>query len=106
MYSWYENHLGIQRESFGPAFFHWRDAEKPEQRGLTVWSIFPSNSPYFDRQSMINYCVADLDQLLIALAAEGVSIDPKRENTEYGKFAWIFDPEGNRIELWEPPAQS
>jgi predicted enzyme related to lactoylglutathione lyase len=73
---------------------------------LTTWAIFPEKTKYFDpsrSNCMINYRVDDLDALLEALRAEGVEIDPKREDYPYGRFAWIMDPEGNRIELWEPP---
>jgi predicted enzyme related to lactoylglutathione lyase len=109
-YEWYEKHLGIAAESDGSgAMFHWRQAENPKEKGMTVWSIFPWESPYFGPETnsfMVNYRVDDLDALLERLAAEGVEIDPKRENFEYGRFAWIVDPEGNRIELWEPPKGS
>jgi len=89
--------------------FHWRDADDPEKRGLTAWSIFPRESKYFDPSRaghMINYLVEDLDALLELLKEEGVEIDPHREDYDYGQFAWIMDPEGNRIELWEPPKAS
>ena len=109
MYAWYEKHLGIQREADGSgAMFHWRGAADPEKAGLTVWSIFPENTKYFDPSHapfMMNFRVENLDELLKALREEGVTIDPKVEDHEYGKFAWITDPEGNRIELWEPPKQ-
>jgi predicted enzyme related to lactoylglutathione lyase len=109
-YEWYEKHLGIQREPDGSgAVFHWREAGNPEQPGMTIWSIFPHHTQYFGPGKapfMMNYRVDDLDALLTRLAAEGVEIDPKREDYEYGKFAWIVDPEGNRIELWEPPRES
>jgi predicted enzyme related to lactoylglutathione lyase len=86
--------------------FRWREADDPERRGLTAWAIFPEKTKYFDASRsncMINYRVDDLHALLEALRAEGVEIDPKREDCDYGRFAWIMDPEGNRIELWEPP---
>ena len=106
LYGWYVKHLGIPLESHGQAAtFHWLDPEK-RNKGMTVWSIFPHDTKYFSpgRASfMINYRVEDLDALLTALKQEGVEIDPKREEYEYGRFAWILDPEGNRIELWEPP---
>ena len=105
MYAWYEQHLGIRRQH-GYVAFPWRADENPDERGLTVWSIFPRDTGYFNPGKsplMINYRVDDLDALLEALKAEGVEIDPKREDHEYGRFAWIMDPEGNRIELWEPP---
>ncbi len=72
---------------------------------MTVWSIFPRDTKYFDPSRsgfMINYRVSDLDGLLEALGKEGVQIE-HREDYDYGRFAWIMDPEGNRIELWEPP---
>ena len=85
--------------------FKWRDsnADKP---GTTIWAPFDKDTKYFGpgpSQFMINYRVENLDALLEVLQAEGVQLDPKRDNSEYGKFAWIIDPEGNRIELWEPP---
>jgi predicted enzyme related to lactoylglutathione lyase len=107
LYEWYEKHLGIQREPDGSgAMFHWRDAAEPDSAGFTVWSIFPQDTKYFGagpQTFMMNFRVDNLDELVKALREEGVSIDPKVEEAEYGKFAWITDPEGNRIELWEPP---
>ena len=107
LYQWYEKHLGIVREPHGQgASFHWREAEDPEREGVTAWSIFPRKSKYFDPSPsghMVNYRVDDLDALLKALKEEGVEIDPHREEADYGRFAWIMDPDGNRIELWEPP---
>lgn len=106
LYEWYVKHLGIQLESHGQAAtFHWLDPRK-RNKGMTVWSIFPHDTKYFSpgRASfMINYRVENLDALLAALKQERVEVDPKREDYEYGRFAWILDPEGNRIELWEPP---
>ena len=105
LYQWYEKHLGIQLEPNGQgASFHWRDSQ--DQDAFTAWAIFPRNSDYFSpsRQPfMLNYRVDDLDGLLEELRAAGVWIDSKREDYDYGRFAWIMDPEGNRIELWEPP---
>jgi len=89
------------------ASFHWRAADNPDEQGLTVWSPFPDSTKYFEPSSapfMINYRVADLDWLLGQLRSEGVEVDERIEEYEYGRFAWIMDPEGNRIELWEPPA--
>ena len=106
LYAWYEKHLGIKREEYG-VMFRWQDDGDPE--GCTIWSIFPKASEHFNPSQqpfMINYRVEDMDALMVKLSEEGVSIDPKRENHEYGKFAWIMDPEGNRIELWEPPKQA
>ena len=110
LYAWYEKHLGIKTNADGSgAMFEWRDANIPELKGLTVWSIFPRNTNYFGpgtQCAMINYGVEDLDGLLDALKSEGVEIDPHREDYDYGRFAWIVDPHGNRIELWEPPKNS
>lgn len=88
--------------------FQWRSHEDPDQEHLTVLSVFPNNTKYFDpakQQFMINYIVDDLEALLTKLQAEGVKIDPKREDHEYGRFAWIYDADGHKIELWQPPAR-
>jgi predicted enzyme related to lactoylglutathione lyase len=107
LYEWYEKHLGIQQmPGGGGASFPWREADNPEREGMTVWALFKRDAKYFDPSHspfMINYIVDDLDALLAELQKEGVQIDPKREDHDYGRFAWIMDPEGNRIELWEPP---
>lgn len=109
MYEWYEKHLGIKREADGSgSIFHWRDAAQPEQAGMTVWSVFPQDTNYFGTGPapfMMNFRVDNMEELLKALREEGVTIDPKVEDYDYGKFAWIVDPEGNRIELWEPPKE-
>jgi predicted enzyme related to lactoylglutathione lyase len=101
LYAWYEKHLGIKRDDpHSKMFFN-----KGDEDGLIVWSIFPADTKYFEPSQsslMINYRVENLDALLDALTAEGVQVDPKREEHDYGKFGWIMDPEGNRIELWEP----
>ena len=106
LYEWYERHLGIQSDPNWGAAFNWRDAEDTSKEGTTAWGIFPATTKYFDpsrKNFMLNYRVEDLDGLLKALKEEGVEIDPKREDNDYGRFAWIMDPDGNRIELWEPP---
>jgi predicted enzyme related to lactoylglutathione lyase len=106
LYQWYEKHLGVRREGQEPVAFNWRQADDPEKAGTTVWAIFPKDTKYFNPSHssfMMNFRVEDLDGLLAALREEGVEIDPHREDHEYGRFAWIMDPEGNRIELWEPP---
>jgi predicted enzyme related to lactoylglutathione lyase len=101
---WYAQHLGIQLNDWGGAQFLWSD-EVPSTTGSTAWNIFPADTKYFGPTTqpyMVNYRVDDLDALLTQLAAAGVPIDPKREAASYGRFAWITDPEGNRIELWQP----
>jgi predicted enzyme related to lactoylglutathione lyase len=84
----------------------WREVNDSQSKGMTVWSIFPRSTKYFAPSHsgfMINYRVENLDALLEALNEEGVQVDPHRKDSDYGRFAWIMDPEGNRIELWEPP---
>lgn len=100
---WYAQHLGVKLSDYGGVNFLWSD-EVPPTTGLTTWSLFPADSDYFPtaQQAMVNYRVDDLDGLLDQLRSAGVSIDPKREDADYGRFAWITDPEGNRIELWQP----
>jgi len=107
--AWYKDHLGLAVGPDGSANFEWREKDQPEATGMTVWSPFKEDTKYFEPSRspfMINYRVDDLDALLAALRAEGVWIDEKREDAPYGRFAWIMDPEGNRIELWEPPKES
>jgi catechol 2,3-dioxygenase-like lactoylglutathione lyase family enzyme len=86
------------------ATFWWKD-EVPKGTGMTVWNPFPKDTTYFgegNQAVMINYRVDDLDALLAELAAAGVWIDPKRQDESYGRFAWIKDRDGNRVELWQP----
>ncbi len=101
---WYRTHLGVKLESFGGAIFRWPD-DKGEDRGLTVWHVADASSNWFhpsDAAFMINYRVDDLDQLLADLRAGGVQIIGGPESAENGKFAWILDLDGNKVELWEP----
>lgn len=102
---WYRKHLGIESESWGFSF-NWQDDPRHAD-GSTAWSIFPASSKYFDpsdKPFMINFRVADLNSLLAELRAEGVEVDSKTDESEFGKFGWVMDPDGNRVELWEPPA--
>ena len=104
--SWYETHLGMPVESWGGLQFHWRQDEDRERRGSTVWTVFGANTHHFDpseKPFMINYRVEDLDEVLAALKSEGVTVDDKIEESEYGRFGWVMDPEGNKVELWQPP---
>jgi len=98
---WYAKHLGLEDSGHG-AMLPWREADNPENEQMTVWTIFAGNSGYFPASFMINYIVDDMDALLDRLAKEGVRIDPKRQDESYGRFAWIYDPDGNKIELWQP----
>ncbi len=102
--SWYHDRLGIVKSEHGTVF-PWRSTTGDSREHVTAWCVFDRQSKYFDPSPapmMINYIVEDLDALLERLSAEGVSIDPKRESHDYGRFAWIYDPDGNKIELWEP----
>jgi predicted enzyme related to lactoylglutathione lyase len=104
---WYRNHLGIDVQSWGGTAFHWHDAEGIPTGGMTIWSIAAEDDGRFapgDAAFMVNYRVADLFALLEALRAEGCEVLPGTEDSEYGKFAWVLDPEGNKVELWQPPA--
>jgi hypothetical protein len=105
--AWYKKHLGLPLDpAWGGWQIFWRDPKNPRKKGSSVWSIFAKDTDYFGsaRQPfMINYRVKNLKKLLAALKKEGVWVDPKTQESEYGKFGWVKDGEGNRIELWEPP---
>lgn len=97
MAGWYEKHFGINSADTGWIWL--------QDAGPTVFSPFKDDTGYFgnmDQQFMLNFRVADLDKLLAQLEAAGVKIAPERMNESYGRFAWVFDPEGRKIELWEP----
>jgi catechol 2,3-dioxygenase-like lactoylglutathione lyase family enzyme len=107
MREWYSKHLGLTDKG-GGAMLPWREHDDPEKEHVTVWTIFPSSTDYLDPSKapfMINYIVDDLDALLDRLKQEGVKIDPKRMDESYGQFAWIYDSDGNKIELWQPSAK-
>lgn len=105
--TWYSRHLGLPVENeWGGCIFDRRVGGNPRRTNYTVWSAFDAETDYFGpsrKPFMVNFRVPHLDALLKQLEKEGVWIDPKREDTEFGRFAWIMDCEGNRIELWEPP---
>ena len=103
MSAWYREQLGIFSED-GHAVFPWREQERPDEAGCTTWAVFPEDTDYFGPSRpafMVNYRVANLERMLAQLRQNGVAVD-KVEDYDYGRFAWITDPEGNRIELWEP----
>tara|TARA_R110002073_G_scaffold1715_3_gene12359 strand:+ start:119607 stop:119990 length:384 start_codon:yes stop_codon:yes gene_type:complete len=102
---WYKVHLGIQVESWGGVAFKWAD-DNTDGTGSTMWNLCKDDSEYFAPSKssfMINYRVDDLDALVEKLRDEGCDVDEKVEDTEFGKFGWVMDPEGNRLELWQPP---
>jgi predicted enzyme related to lactoylglutathione lyase len=99
---WYKNHLGIPTDAYGWTFW-WKD--KDGKDCSTQWSPFESETKYFEpseKQFMMNYRVDNLEALLAVLKEEGVTIVGEMQSFDYGKFGWILDPEGNKIELWEP----
>jgi len=102
--AWYQKHLGMPREDFGGAILKWPD-DRAEDRGLTVWHLAQSDSQWFSPSEsafMINYRVDNLGEMLAQLRASGVEVIGGPESHENGKFAWIMDPDGNKVELWEP----
>ena len=104
MKEWYAKHLGLADSGHG-VMLPWREKDNPDSEQMTIWSVFPAATKYFEPSSapfMLNYIVDDLDALLERLAKEGVRIDPKRQDESYGRFAWIYDPDGNKSELWQP----
>jgi predicted enzyme related to lactoylglutathione lyase len=106
---WYDKHLGITPAGDWGSVFVWRAAEQPNEKGQTVWSVFSNDTKYLDpgkASFMVNYRVENLHWLLEQLRKEGVQVADKIDESEFGKFAWIIDPEGNKIELWEPPKGS
>jgi predicted enzyme related to lactoylglutathione lyase len=104
--SWYQDHLGIDVQEWGGAVFRWADNGGRPTAGTTIWTVFDSGGDYFAPGSsgfMVNYRVADLHGLIRTLRAEGCNVIDKTEESEFGKFGWVIDPEGNKVELWEPP---
>ena len=103
---WYSKHLGMPLESWGGAILKWPE-DKADDNGLTVWHLADSDSKWFspsDSAFMINYRVDNLDELLTQLGDAGIEVVSGPESAENGKFAWIMDPDGNKVELWQPMA--
>jgi predicted enzyme related to lactoylglutathione lyase len=107
--AWYREHLGLDVEEYGGVTFREGTSAGgsiPQRQAYTVWSPFAADTDYFapsTKPFMINFRVADLDALVAKLRVEGVAVDERTEKSEFGYFGWALDPEGNRIELWEPP---
>ena len=105
--AWYQRHLGVDVQVWGGAAFTWTDSDGKPTGGTTVWSVVSNDSDQFapgHASFMVNYRVEDLLALVEALKAEGCNVLDKIDDSEYGKFAWVIDPEGNKVELWQPPA--
>ena len=103
---WYRTHLGIDVQSWGGAAFRWADADGNPTTGTTIWTVAEAGGDFFAPSTssfMVNYRVADLHALIEVLRSEGCRVLEKTEDSEYGKFGWVIDPEGNKVELWEPP---
>lgn len=104
--AWYRRHLGIDVQAWGGAAFTWADAAGKPVAGTTAWSIGAADSSHFapgTASFMVNYRVDDLPALLQALRDEGCHVLEQTDDSEYGKFGWVIDPEGNKVELWQPP---
>lgn len=104
--AWYKKHLGIDVQTWGGAAFTWEDAAGNPVKGTTAWSIGALGGDHFAPSTatfMVNYRVEDLTALLKALREEGCNVLDKTDDSEYGKFGWVMDPEGNKVELWQPP---
>src|SRR5437773_2131675 len=105
--AWYKRHLGIDVQEWGGTAFTWTDGEGKPVAGTTVWSICSAQGDHFAPSTatfMVNYRVEDLHALVKVLREEGCNVLEKIDDSEYGKFAWVIDPEGNKVELWQPPA--
>jgi catechol 2,3-dioxygenase-like lactoylglutathione lyase family enzyme len=105
--AWYREHLGFDVHDFGGASFGAIFPFAEHERGYQLWTAFPSTTKKFGaaQPQMLNFRVADLDGLLAQLRAGGVTVEDKVERSEYGAFGWCLDGEGNRVELWQPPAE-
>ena len=104
--AWYRRHLGIAVQDWGGTAFTWTDGEGKPLGGTTVWCIAPENGEQFApgrAPFVVNYRVEDLHALIAVLREEGCNVLEKTEDSEYGKFGWVLDPEGNKVELWQPP---
>jgi predicted enzyme related to lactoylglutathione lyase len=102
--AWYRDHLGVPLDDHGYVSFSTKDDPGPS----TIWSAFAKDTTYFEPSKasfMVNFRVKNLGAMLAQLRAAGVEVDEKVMDEPYGKFGWAMDPEGNRIELWEPPIE-
>ncbi|HPE56159.1 MAG TPA: VOC family protein [Bacteroidales bacterium] len=105
---WYEEHLGLPCDQYGH-LFTWRKDDSPEQKGYTQFSVFNSDSEYLkpsEKPYMLNFIVDDVKLMVERLQKSGMQVIGEITEYEYGKFAWVMDPDGNKIELWEPVDQA
>ena len=105
--SWYRDVLGLPVEEWNGAQLRFADDAGAPEHAYAVWALFPADTGYFGdgtQSTMVNFRVDDLDGLLASLRAAGCTVDPKVSDEGFGRFGWITDPEGNRVELWQPPA--
>jgi predicted enzyme related to lactoylglutathione lyase len=104
---WYKKHLGIDVQEWGGTAFSWVDATGQPTAGTTIWSIGSDEGDAFAPSTasfMINYRVEDVRALVAVLKEEGCTVLDKVDESDFGIFAWVVDPEGNKVELWQPPA--
>ena len=102
--TWYQKHLGIKLESWGGAVLRWPQ-DTAEDKGATAWTVAENDTKWFspsESSFMINYRIDSMDEMVEQLRTGGVPIHQGPESHEHGKFAWIIDPDGNKVELWEP----
>jgi predicted enzyme related to lactoylglutathione lyase len=107
MNKWYADNLGLPATDYG-ATFDWLQADAPEKKGSTTWSPFKQDTTYFEpskKDYMINFTVENIEALVEELRSTGVTILDEIAVYDYGKFVHIMDPEGNKIELWEPAVE-
>jgi predicted enzyme related to lactoylglutathione lyase len=103
---WYKQYLGLDLEAWGGSIMRWPN-DKADDKGVTVWSVAPENTEWFkpsESSFMINYRVDNMEEMLLQLKAGNIEIQKGPEYHENGVFAWIMDPAGNKLELWEPMA--
>ncbi len=104
--AWYRDNLGVELEPWGGVVFRWSGPHNPSGVGTTVWSAFPADTKHFAPSAssfMVNYRVADCRAMVEQLRAKGCAVEERIDESEYGVFGWVMDPEGNRVELWQPP---
>lgn len=102
---WYRDNLGLDVQPWGGAALRWGTPENPS--GTTAWSLASVDTTRFEPSTapfMVNYRVDDLAGLLQSLHAKGCKVLGGPDESDFGKFGWVLDPEGNKVELWEPPA--